>query len=353
MASDWNKKVGEKDFVRLAIIIAVLVFGYFVYANFIPKNFESTLKIDIIEISTECVDCVNLSVISASLVDLGVEIDDHDVYASDSSEGKKMIEKYEITKVPALIVVSKKIDEVGIDEAFDVKDGYAVFGMNTPYIEVDSGKLRGVVNMIEIVPECNECFSLTSIKAQFDKMGISVGSYEIVGAESPRGLSLIEGLGLEFSPALLISRNIEEYDWIMPSLKGALTIKGEYYLFETPIAPYKDLADGNIKGIVDITSIIDSSCETCFDVDELKQSFQAMNVYFGDEKTLDISSTEGKKFAKKYNVTAVPTVVLSKEILDYPQLREILVNVGTFDESDQSFVFRDLKALGEFVEVEL
>lgn len=353
MANDWNKKVGEKDFVRLAIIVAVLVLAYFVYANFIPKNFDDTLKVDIIEISADCADCADLSIVAASLIELGVEIDDHDVYAYDSDEGRKMIEKYGITKVPTSIIVSKRVGELGLDGVFDVKDNYAVFGMNAPYIDVDSGSLRGVVNMIEIVPECDECFSLAPVKAQFEKMGVKVGSYEIIDAESARGLRLVSDYGLDFAPALLISKNVEEYDWIMPSIKEVLNDKDEYYLFNTAVAPYKDLRTKEIKGLVDVTLIVDLSCEDCFDVDELKQSFQAMNVYLDSEKVLDISSSEGKKFAKRYNITAVPTIVLSKNILDYPQLREVLGTVGTFDDYDQSFVFRSLDKVGKFVEVEL
>jgi hypothetical protein len=353
---DWgDKKVNEKDYVRLAIIIGVLVLAYFVYVNFIPKNFggSSSLKIDIIEISADCADCVDLSTVSASFSDIGVEIDDHDVYAYDSSKGQEMIEKYGIEKVPTMIVVSKKVSELGLEGAFDVKENYAVFDMNAPYIELASGKLRGVVDMIEISPQCDECLSLMPLKAQFESMGVIVGSYEVVGAKSVRGSNLIEGLGLDFAPALLISKNLEEYGWIISSIGEALEDRGDYYLFKSAVPPYKDLKTGQVKGLVDITLVDDAGCEECFDVDELKQAFLAMGVNLDNEKSLDISSSEGKKFARRYNITAVPTVVLSKEILDYPQMREVLGQVGTFDEDDQSFVFRSLEQVGEFVEVEL
>lgn len=351
--SNWDKKVGEKDYVRLAIIVGVLVLAYFVYANFIPKNFDSAMKVDVIEITADCADCANLSMASLSLAERGIEIDDYDVYAYDSDKGRKMMEKYGIEKVPASIVVSKRVSELDLDGIFDVRDDYAVFDLVVPYLDVESGEVRGVVDMIEIVPECEECFSLMPLKTQFERMAVNVDNYEIVGAESAKGLGLINDYELTFAPAVLISKNIDEYGWVMPNIEKLLEDKGDYYLFNAPVAPYKDLIAGEVKGVVDVVSVVDFSCEECFDIEELKQSFLSMGVYFGEEKTLDVSSSEGKRFVKKYNITAVPTVVLSKAILDYPQLKDILFGVGTFDEEDQSFVFRKLEALGEFVEVDL
>lgn len=353
MGKDWNKKIDEKDYVRLAIIVGILVLTYFIYVNFIPKSFDNTLKVDIIEISVDCVDCVDLSVVRTSLVEMGIEIKNYDVYTYDSDKGKKFIKKYGIEKVPTSIIISRQIDEMGLEGAFDIKDNYAVFGMNAPYIDIASEELRGVVDMIEIGPECTECLSLMPLKTQFEKMGIKVGSYEIIGAESTRGLEMISEFNLDFAPTLLISKDIEEYGWVMPNIDGVLEDKGDYYLFKSAIAPYKDLDEGLIRGLVEITLINDSNCKECFDVNELKQSFQSMGVYINSEKILDISSYEGKKLIKRYNITSVPTIVLSKEILDYPQLRDVLGQVGTFNENDQSFIFRKLESVGEFVEVDL
>ncbi len=348
----WNSKVNEKDYVRFVVIIGVLVLGYFVYANFIPKNFDNTLKIDVVEISVDCADCFDFSGFNKSLQEKGIKIDDYDVYAYNSSKGKKAIKKYGIKKLPALIVVSKDVGSMDIEGVFDVKDDYAVLKRNVPYVD-ESGKVRGLVDMIEVDANCENCFPLAPLKNKFEQMGVKMNEYEVVGAGSARGLEMVKKYNLDFAPALLISKNIDEYGWIMSEIKGLLVDKGDYYLFNSAIAPYKDLTNDVVRGNVRITLLEDSSCKDCFDVNKLKESFQAAGVSFISEKVLDISSFEGKAFAKKYNVTAVPTVVLSKEILDYSQIRGALKDAGTFDEKDQSFVFRKLDAIGKFREVKL
>jgi hypothetical protein len=342
-----NKKVDEKDFVKLIVIIGVLVLSYFVYANFIPKNSQTTIKIDVIEITKDCTDCFDVSLIANSLAETGAEVDDHDVYTYDSKEGQSAISKYGIEKFPALIVESKNINDIGLEGAFDITDNYAVFKMNVPYVKEDSENVKGIVSMIEIQPECDNCFPLSPVKGKFEELGIKVINYEIVKDDSARGQELIDKYNLEFAPALLISKDIDEYAWIMAEARGALKDLGDYYLFKDAIAPYKDLKSDSIKGEVEITMLTDSNCTDCFDVNGLKQSFQGMGVYFSDEKVLDIVAAEGMAFAKRYNITKAPMVVLSKEILDYVQLRDILFEAGTFDEEDQSFVFRKPEAVGK------
>jgi len=354
MGKNWgNKKVDENDYVKLIVIVGVLVLAYFVYSNFVPKNIGGSLSVDVIEISVDCKECVDSSTVVDGLSSLGVGVDDYDTYSSDSAKGKKMIEKYGITRLPALILTSRHISEMGLEGAFDVKDNYAVFNMNVPYVDMDSGEVEGLVRAIEVSPNCENCFSLSSLKGQLEKMGIRFADYRIVGAESVEGLAVIQENKLTFAPALLISKDIDKYDWIVESIKSSLEDRGEYYLLKSPVAPYKDLVSDSVRGVVSITLLNDSSCEDCFDVGELRQAFQQMGVYFVDEKILDVSSVEGKAFVLKYNVTKVPTLVLSKEILDYAQLREVLGSVGTFDDKDQSFVFRKIEDVGEYVEVDL
>jgi hypothetical protein len=353
MKKDWNKKVDEKDYVKLAVIVGVLVLGYFVYVNFVPKTFDDSLMIDIVEIDVECPECVDISGLTAKLAQLGVEVGDHDIFEYDSVDGRKMIEKYGIERVPALIIVSKEFDEDSIKGAFDLYDGYSVFKMNVPYLDVNSGEVKGLVSITEVSPDCENCYPLTSLKDQFEQLGVRFNGYEIVLAESKEGSDLIDKYDLEFAPALLISKNIDEYSWVMSDIGNALEDRGEYYLFSTPVTPYKDLLSGETKGGVKVTLINDSSCADCFDIYGLKQLFQKMGVFFTSEEVLDISSFAGKSFAKKYNVTKVPTVVLSKEILDYPQFMDALSEVGSFDEVDQSFVFRKLDLVGKFKEVSL
>ena len=242
-------------------------------------------------------------------------------------------------------MVSKNIDQIGLSNYFKINSDYAIFDKAVPYIEKETKNKRGLVDIIEIIPDCDVCFPLTPVKSQFENMGIYVNNYKKISSNSSEGKSLVQKNNLDFAPALLTSNEIESYDWIFPEMKEYFIEKNEYFLFKEKIPPYVDLNSGRIKGIVNITFITDNSCEECFNVTELKKSFESYGVYFGNETTIDISSNKGKIIISRYNVTAVPTIMLSKEILDYNQLREVLKNVGTFDDTNQNFVFRSLDKL--------
>ena len=118
----------------------------------------------------------------------------------------------------------------------------------------------------------------------------------------------------------------------------------DYYRFNEPLFPYKEISTQQIKGKVKITYITNKSCEDCLNITKIKPSFQQMGVYIDSEKYTDVSSIEGKNLLSKYNITAIPTVILSKEILDYTTLKTTLEGVGTF-EKDSAFVFRKLDVL--------
>ena len=95
---------------------------------------------------------------------------------------------------------------------------------------------------------------------------------------------------------------------------------------------------------MDITYLTDNTCKDCFNVIELKGSFQSLGVFIDNEKYVDISSPEGKSFLIKYNITQVPTIILSKDINDYETIKKVLEQAGTFEE-DNKFVFRKLESL--------
>ena len=118
----------------------------------------------------------------------------------------------------------------------------------------------------------------------------------------------------------------------------------DYYRFNEPLFPYKDIATQQVKGKVKITYITNKSCEDCFNITKIKSSFQQFGVYIDSEKYTDVSNIEGKNILIKYNITAIPSVVLSKEIIDYTGIKSTLEGVGTF-EKDSTFVFRKLDVL--------
>ncbi len=351
-----NKKnwTEEKGLFLVIAVLSIVVIALFVYI-YVPQLTGYAVKssgikqysVEVIEITGDCEDCFDVSLLANGLIEENnVKIKSKEALSYDSLEAEEIINKYNIKTIPALVVLSRNIEKIGIDgNVFSIEDNYALFDKSVPYIDLETNEIKGFVQLKEIQSDnCMECTPLLQLRTQFEKLGIKVEDYEIIGSSSDKGKEMIEKNELNFIPVLLISKDIEEYWWVFDQIEDSLIEKEDNYVFKTPLAPYIDLEDGKIKGKVDIILVKDKSCEDCFDVDELKDSFLSLGIYFNNEKNVDISSGEGKNLLKKYNITAVPTIILSKEIQDYDAIKKMLEQIGTF-EDDGRFVFRRLDSL--------
>jgi len=349
----------EKNILKnektLMIIIAVLVILFAILLSF-PNitnpirnimNKEGVYSVEIIRING-CEDCFNLDSLSSSFSKMdNVKIKNEKEVDYNSQDGRELLNKYSIKTVPALIILSNKLDKLELSDAlFRKVNNAAIFDKSVPYIGLDSNDIVGMVNLIEIYDSsCTECAALGDIKEQFKSLGIKVKNYDMVNSISEKGKELISKNGVSYTPSLLISKDIKEYWWLFDSLKGYLTEYDNWYRFSQPAFPYKEISGGKIKGKVEITYITNKSCEDCFNATQLKEFFGSAGIYIAKEENIDISSGEGKNLVARYNITAVPTGVLSKEITDYTHLKDNLEKIGTF-EKDGSFVFRKLDIIG-------
>jgi len=338
----------------LTIVIAVLVVLFAILLSF-PNittpiknimNKEKVYSVDVIKING-CDDCFDLNGISSSLNKIGnIIIKNEKELTYNSVEGKKLIEKYNIKKVPALIVLSKNLGKINLDEKiFRKENKAAIFDKSVPYLEIDTGKVNGIVNLKEIFDSsCTECASPSNIQKQLESLGVKIGNYEKIDYLSIEGQQLIKESNINFLPVTFVSKDIEEYWWVFSKIKDFLTANEKYYFFKEPIAPYKEISTGKIKGKVNMTYITNKSCEDCFNVTQLKDVFSGIGIYIFNERYVDVDNVEGKNLLKIYNITAIPTVVMSSEINDYSSLKEMLEQVGTF-ENDNTYVFRKLDVL--------
>ena len=124
---------------------------------------------------------------------------------------------------------------------------------------------------------------------------------------------------------------------------GVISEDGSYIL-TTINPPYRDITTNEIKGLVELTYITDRSCSECYNVSEHKlilTNQRAFALAITKETSVDISTKEGKELINNYNITSVPTVLLSKEASAYPSLISVWRNVGSV-EKDGILIFRNL-----------
>lgn len=332
--------------VIIVLLISAIVLAFPYLKNIKLGSSVKAYSVDVTRIEG-CDECFSLDLISSTLSQTAnVKISKEKSLNYNSSEAKKLIEKYNIKKIPALIISSRDISKINLDETIFRKDkNTAIFDKAVPYLDLSSSKITGIINMKEVYDSnCKECTSLSKLKTQLERSGIKIGGYDMVPYSSDEGKELISENSITFLPALLISKDIEEYWWAFSGIKSSLAEKEDYYRFSEPLFPYQDIATQQVKGKVKITYVTNNSCEDCLNITKIKASFQQLGVYIDSEKYADVNSIDGKNMLIKYNITAIPTLVLSKEIIDYTNIKSTLEAVGTF-EKDNAFVFRKLDVL--------
>ena len=326
----------------IAILVIILLFPDSVK---IFSSGEKVYSLDIIKIESND-DLFDLNSVVLSVeqnTNIKIRSEKEISYNSDE-EAKKLIEKYKIQKIPALIVLGN-VEKIGLDASlFRIEEKTGIFDKAVPYLDLKTNEIKGIVDLIELYDSnCKECGSYAKIQQAFDNSGIKTKKYELVSYQSERGKKLAEENSLSVVPSLLISKNLNEYWWVFSSINPLLNEKNEYFIFSSPVYPYKEIKTGKITGKVIFTYLVNNSCFDCYNVSMLKEAFVNLGVYVASEKSIDIASDEGKELIKSYNIAAIPTAILSDEISDYENIKQTLEQVGTYE--NKKYVFRNLDVL--------
>lgn len=199
-----------------------------------------------------------------------------------------------------------------------------------------------------IVPtECSECGELESERNSFSKLRVSIEDEIKFDSSSSQAQELMKAYNITKLPALIFESEKEiREDIVQASTEtGARVSEMNKLVWEKEAAPYFDVQNNTIEGLVSVTYITDSSCETCYDVISVQRSaLQRFGVAIASEDIVDISSTRGKELLETYSINAVPTIIVSSKAESYSSLMQVWPQVGT-REQDGVYVFRKLDAL--------
>lgn len=93
---------------------------------------------------------------------------------------------------------------------------------------------------------------------------------------------------------------------------------------------------------IDIIILQESSCEDCFSVAAVIAAIKQENVKVNSERTVEILDLEGSKLVSQYNITKVPTFIISGEIEKENSLKTLWPEIGKVQ--DNTFVFTEVGA---------
>lgn len=315
------------------------------------KELAKPAKIELAVIKdSKCADCFDISQVVQYIKSAKVEVASERSIEFDSAEGKQLIAKYNLEKIPAVVVLGET-DKANI-EGFEKKNDALLFTqVPPPYVNATSGEIKGRIILTSINdPSCGECADLNVLINQMKSSGITMTEQKNVNSNSDEGKLLIAKYNLGFVPTIILSKDADAYPIINQAWAqlGTRDTDGSYVL-RTVYPPYINLTTNKLRGIVDIVYLADNSCTECYNVSTHSQILASPQTYaikFGNEKTVDASDAAGKGLIAKYNITQVPTVILSSEVSAYPASQALKQFFSL--ESDGSYIFRKLEVVGVY-----
>ena len=147
-----------------------------------------------------------------------------------------------------------------------------------------------------------------------------------------------------------MSSDIGSYDQIQqvwPNI-GTIENDGAYVARNIPL-PHRDIKKG-LVGYVDVIYLKDFACADCYKPEEIHKNVLTSGYRVGirSERAIDIASAEGKNILRKYQITQIPTMLVSPGISEYSNLAKVWPQVGTV-EKDGWYVFRKMEQIGKAV----
>jgi len=346
-----QKPEGTPWVVILGIVLVIALGLFVAYSSiggsgFSLPSFSSQPKQEVILLqAADCTECISLA--SAQAV---FKIPMRNVTSGE--EFNKLVSKYSIRKLPALIVSNQSLfteQAAGqVVQQFTLRAGALVYETVTPpYYDISNRKVKGVVNATVISPaNCSQCVATSDVLGGLGSIGVNLQRIDSFQETDSRAVELIGKYHLTVLPVFIFSPDLLEYSEIAQQWAkiGSTEADGNLVL-NNLFAPYKNLSNGNTEGLVKLTYISANVCRTCYNATLHRNVLVSQfKLYIANETTVDASSSQGAALLRQYNLTRVPTVILSKEARAYASLKTAWSQVGSF-EPDGAFVFRAVDQL--------
>lgn len=263
--SKGRKSTNEKLALILIITVAlnILVMGFFTFT--VSRKLTSAInvikpqegKLTII-LATDCDDCSDMSEEKQILTEQNIKFTDEKILTIDSKEAKKLIDKFDIKKLPVIVFESKK--EINDKIASVLKDHVTLFSdsiivwesVQPPYFEISSKTVKGFVDITYITDiSCATCYDVVNVQRPIlMRFALAIENEKVVDIKDSEGKELLEKYKITSVPTVVISGEIGEYKALADIWNQVGTIEGDgAYVFREAGAfgkDYKDLATGKV-----------------------------------------------------------------------------------------------------------
>ncbi len=324
------------------------------------KSRPSEIEVTAITLS-KCKECYDINTALEDLKKQNVNITKEETFNYESDKGKQLVELYRVERLPILIIqgvtkgemnkteqLQRYWDYVGEQRGYNYET-VLYTNIVPPYYDMFEGRVIGRVSITNLVDSsCDECVSLSGFVNAFKQSGVKIVEEKTVEYNSGEGKQLINKFGVREIPALIISKDILDYDSVKQVWSQFNTTEKEgFYALHSTFPPYIDVSTDKVVGLVNLIMLDDKSCDVCYDVLVNKRVLARFGIAIDKEFSYDINSDEGKGLIKKYKITKVPVIILSPEAEVYTSFDQVWTQVGTV-ENDGWYVMRNPEVLGTY-----
>ena len=353
----------ENIFIGVTILLGIIVIINIVLTHNLNQELKKSteviqekLKPAKIELTivqnSKCSDCFDISTAVNHIKNANVNISRESTVDFSSQEGKSLIKKYGLGKLPS-VIIKGEIEKLAIQGLEKKGDALIFSQISPPYTDASTGKTVGKVVLLHLKdPACEKCNDLTALINQLRAAGVKIAEEKIIEPGSDEGKELIKKYNIDFAPTIILSQDAGSYELIQQAWGqiGSRETDGAYVFrggAAYPQFPSMNLTTGKLRGLVNIVYLADKSCAECYDVNRHREILvQGFSVKLDKEEAYDISDAKGKELAAKYNITKVPTVILSDEMGAYPSSQALRQFFSV--EKDNAYVFRQVQSVGTY-----
>ncbi|MBI5225720.1 hypothetical protein HY994_00590 [Candidatus Micrarchaeota archaeon] len=302
-------------------------------------------------VSTLCSECWSPNALSATLA--GQSQATTETISAQTPQGQELVKKYGVTKAPTLIVTGQTNDSrlaSAFSQGWKTQADARIFVGQTPvYFNPVTYEMTGKVTFLQVVdPSCSDCADLSSLGGQLKKAGVYLESERTVNSTSVEGVALVQKYAPAALPFIILSKDASAYSAIADAWRQIGTVESDgSFIFRQIIPPFRNMTSGRIDGRVSLVELEARTCTACYDVSIHEKLLANFGIKITNVSRFDINGingTQGKSLVVKYNVTQLPTVLVSSEASVYPSFVQVWPQVGT-READGTYVFRNLAAL--------
>lgn len=181
-----------------------------------PANLELVMLTD-----KTCGDCFDLNTILDQIKKENVKINSNQTIDGASEEGKQLIEKFAIKKLPTFLVKGELEKNAVLTKFFsqagDTAENTFIFRQTGgPYVDTATGKIKGRLNLVLITDiTCTECYDVTQHETILRQFGMQPTS-KVVDVKSVEGKSLVNKYGIKMVPAFVLTGDVAAYPSFKP-----------------------------------------------------------------------------------------------------------------------------------------